>query len=336
MKYRHIGKSGLAVSTVALGTMTFGEKRWGTDTDQSVRILDQFVEAGGNLIDTADKYNNGRSEEIIGRWLSYQNRNQLIVATKCFFPTQDNSHGHGLSSKHILKGCEASLRRLNTDYIDLYQLHAPDPQTPIEETLNALNKLLEQGKIRSAGFCNFPSWTLVDAFHAANNSSIPPLITGQYLYNLLQRDIEHEIVPACKRCNTGILCWSPLSGGMLTGKYTNPDEPVEGSRLAIRSELSDTRYKLWYKNSSPVVEELERIALEHQTTCTEVALAWLLKRPQVTSVIVGARTGKQVLTNCRAADWELPQEDFIKLNSISQSPLPYPAKWISEQATFSN
>ncbi len=254
MKYRQIGKSELAVSTVALGTMTFGEKQWGTDTDQSVRILDQFVEAGGNLIDTADKYNNGRSEEIIGRWLSYQNRNQLIVATKCFFPTQDNNYGHGLSSKHILKGCEASLRRLNTDYIDLYQLHAPDPQTPIEETLNALNNLLEQGKIRSAGFCNFPSWTLVDAFHAANNSSTPPLITGQYLYNLLQRDIEHEIVPACERCNTGILCWSPLSGGMLTGKYTNPDEPVEGSRLAIRSDLSDTRYKLWYKKSSPVVE----------------------------------------------------------------------------------
>ena len=308
--------------------MTFGQDGWGCDAPAAHGILDAFLEEGGNFIDTADKYAATRTESIIGEWLRGRNRGEVVLATKCFFPTGASPDDRGLSRKHILAACESSLSRLNTEYIDLYQAHAPDPKTPIEETLDAFATLVQQGKVLHTGMSNFPAWEAMRAHSAAERLGKPTFISGQYLYNLLKRDIEAEILPACRDCGIGVLCWSPLSGGMLTGKYLDAAQPPPDTRLGNRSDLSDGRYKQWVEKSSSVVSELIRIAQEHDVTPATVALAWLLANDGVASVIVGASSSEQARANCVAGTWDLPAADLAKLNELSEPVSGYPENWI--------
>lgn len=328
MKYRYLGNSGLAVSRVCLGTLTFGEQEWGSDADTSMEILNAYVEQGGNFIDTADKYAGTQSEQIVGKWLAGQNRDDLVIATKCFFQTSENINSRGLSRKHIISACEASLKRLGTDYIDLYQTHAPDPQTPIEETMAALDTLVQQGKVRYIGCSNWPAWKVMKSLFISRRANSAPFISGQYLYNLLKRDIEAEVMPACKESGVGVICWSPLSGGMLTGKYKNANQPPEGSRLAERVGLTQDRYKQWCDASVAVVAEVVRIADEHGVSPVTIALAWVLKNEDISSVIVGAKKPEQIVENCKAGSWILPDHNYEQLNAVSKPKGIYPSSWI--------
>ena len=329
MKYRYLGHSGLAVSRVCLGTMTFGQEGWGCNEETSSAILKAYAEQGGNFIDTANKYADTLSEGIIGRWLAGQNRDAFVLATKCFFNTSGHINARGLSRKHIMSACEASLRRLGTDYIDLYQAHAPDPQTPIEETMMALDDLVQQGKVRYIGCSNYPAWKVMKSAAICRRERLCPFISGQYLYNLLKRDIEAEIVPACKDSGMGIICWSPLSGGMLTAKYKNMDKPPAGTRLAVRGDLTANRYEEWQDKSKSVVDGILDIAGTSSVSASTVALAWLLGNVQVAAVVAGAKTPEQIRDNCRAGDWELTQEDCETLSRLSEPVYGYPYSWIT-------
>ena len=224
MQYRYLGRSGLAVSRVCLGTMTFGNKAWGCEQAEASAIVDRFLDAGGNFIDTADLYAAGMSETMLGQAIKGKDRDALVIASKCWFATADNPTARGLSRKHVVEACEASLRRMGIDFIDLYQLHGPDPYTPIEETMAALGDLVRAGKIRYTGCSNFYAWQIMKANAAARALGVAPFVSGQYLYNLIRRDIEREILPACVDQGMGILPWSPLASGLLTGKV-----PRQGS-----------------------------------------------------------------------------------------------------------
>lgn len=328
MKYRYLGQSGLAVSNICLGTMTFGQEGWGTSREVSEEILDVFVDEGGNFIDTADKYADTKSESIIGEWLSSKTRDELVIGSKCFFPTSSASTNKGLSRKHVISACEASLSRLQTDYIDLYQLHAPDPYTPIEETLSALDMLTKQGKIRYTGISNFPAWQLTKAQFLSASQGYSRFISGQYQYNLLKRDIETDVLPACVDSGAGVLCWSPLSGGMLTGKYPDSDQPPKDTRLSARSDLAKGRYREWFEKSGEVVNKILEVAERREVKPAVVSLAWLLGRSGVASVIAGASRSQQVQLNCSAAALELNDEEIRMLDDVSNSAPRYPQAWI--------
>jgi aryl-alcohol dehydrogenase-like predicted oxidoreductase len=291
-----------------------------------MEILSAFSELGGNFIDTSDRYGatGGESEAIIGKWLTNQQRDSLVLATKCFFETSPDINGRGLSRKHILKACDESLKRLNTDYIDLYQAHMPDPFTPLDETLRAFDTLVEQGKVRYIGFSNFPAWQLTKASYTARKLDLAPLISGQYLYNLLKRDIEAEVLPACADNGIGVICWSPLSGGVLTGKYQGHDSPPSGSRFAERAGISLKVYREWQERSATVVNQVSAVASLYNTSPTVVSLAWLLQNERVASVLVGAKDPDQIREACLAADWELPENDWKTLEHTSRIKHPYP------------
>ncbi len=324
MKYRYLGNSGLAVSKVCMGTATFGREDWGCDEKSSLEILDAYVKHGGSFIDTSDQYADTISEQIIGKWLATKNRDELVIATKCFFKTSDGINSRGLSRKHIISACEASLKRLQTDYIDLYQVHESDPQTPIEETMSALDTLVHQGKVRYIGCSNYPAWKVMKSSYISQNKGFSPFISGQYLYNLLKRDIEAEVLPACKESSMGVICWGPLSGGMLTGKYRNADKPLEGTRLAARSDLSKDRYKKWYEKSIVIVEKVFEIATRHATTPAAVSLGWLLNKEGVASVIAGARKVEQIVENCKMSEQVIPDEEWFVLDELSKIKHGYP------------
>ncbi len=327
MKYRYLGNSGLAVSAVCLGTMTFGQNEWGTNDQASIDILNAFIESGGNFIDTADKYTDTISEKIIGKWLCTQNRDNLVIATKCFFKTGESINSRGLSRKHIISACEASLKRLQTDYIDLYQIHNLDPQTPLEETMAALDFLVQHGKVRYIGCSNQPAWKIVKADSVSQLGGYEHFISGQYLYNLLKRDVEIEVLPACKEIGMKLICWSPLSGGMLTGKYVDSSKPPQNTRLALRSDLAEARYKGWYDKSLVLINKIREIANKYEITPATVSLAWLLKNEQVASVIVGAKKVEQISDNCKAGEWEIPIEEWNTLNELSKINYGYPRDW---------
>ncbi len=327
MKYRYLGNSGLAVSTICIGTMTFGQKDWGSDINTSHRILDLYKESGGNFIDTSDHYTNTLSEQIIGEWLVNQSRDNFVIATKCGFNVSNNINSRGLSRKHLIKACEDSLTRLKTDYIDLYQIYGFDPQTPMEETLSTLDLLIKQGKIRYIGLSNYPAWKVVKIVYLANKYGFTGFVSGQFLYNILKRDVEVEIVPACDDQKIGILCWSPLSGGMLTGKYIMNDNPPKDSRIALRPDITGSLYTEWYTKSIIIVNRIKAIASKNGQTPATIALAWLLKRHQVKSIIVGARKQEQIVENCKAGEWVLPEDDFAELNKISEIKMSYPYDW---------
>jgi 1-deoxyxylulose-5-phosphate synthase len=326
MKYRYLGNSGLAVSTVCLGTMTFGQTGYGCDEKTAFAILDGYAEQGGNFVDTADKYGDpaGTAERIVGRWLAGRQRDDFVVASKCFFETAPDINARGLSRKHILRACDASLKRLGTDYIDLYQLHRPDPHTPLEETLRALETLVEQGKVRYLGLSDHPAWRIVKVAALAQRARLTAFVSGQFLYNVLKRDVEAEILPACADSGMGLLCWSPLSGGMLTGKYKDLGTPPPDSRMAQRSDVTADRFQQWREKSALVVDNLIGIADRHGVAPAVVALAWLLRDTRVASVIVGAKRVSQIRASCVAGDWELPKDDWSVLEKLSRVQHPYP------------
>ena len=325
MEYRHLGKTGLRVSTVSLGTMGFAGTGWASpvghiDVEGARRQIDIAREAGVNLIDTADVYSDGASEEILGEALGAK-RDQLLIATKVRGGMGEGPNAGGLSRHHIIEAAEASLRRLGTDHIDLYQLHGWDGSTPLEETLSALDDLVRSGKLRYIGASNFSGWHLMKALWASDKRGYEHFASQQIYYSLQSRDAENELVPITLDQGLGILVWSPLAGGLLTGKYRRGQDAPEGSR----------RFEGW--SEPPIYDEdrlyntievLVQIAEEHGASPTQVGLAWTLAKPGVTSVIVGARTEDQLSDSLGAADLTLTEAEIARLDAASATPLPYP------------
>jgi aryl-alcohol dehydrogenase-like predicted oxidoreductase len=297
MEYRTLGRSGCAVSVLTLGTMTFGRE---TDEAGSHEQLDTFVEAGGTLVDTADVYSGTESESIIGRWLasaSVDVRERVVIATKGRFPTGDGPNDLGLSRRHLQTALEASLRRLQVETIDLYQVHAYDALTPLDETVRFFDDAISAGKVRYFGLSNFTGWQIQKTVDLAEYRGWSRPVTLQPQYNLLAREIEWEIVPACLSGGLGLLPWSPLGGGWLTGKYSRDERPSGATRLGENA--------------------VREVATAHDVPMSNVALAWLLQRPAMTSVILGARTTGQLTENLRAVDVELSPEEVARLDAAS-------------------
>jgi len=319
MQYRTLGSSGAVVSTYALGTMTFGAE---ATEEQSRAILDDYFAAGGNFIDTADVYSSGVSEEIIGRWLAdrAETRDRAVVATKARFPMGPAPNDVGTSRRHLVRALDDSLRRLGVEQIDLYQLHAWDPITPLEETLRFLHDAVSSGKIAYYGFSNFLGWQLTKAVHVAKAHGWSAPVTLQPQYSLLVREIESEIVPASLDAGIGLLPWSPLGGGWLSGKYKRDEPPAGATRLG---ENPKRGMEAWAaRNADPrtwdVIEEVEATAGRHGVSPSQVALAWLADRPAVTAVILGARTAEQLADNLAAADLKLTAAETDRLAEVSR------------------
>lgn len=329
MKYRHLGRSGLVVSRICLGTMTFGNPDWGCDLDTSRAIVKAFVGGGGNFIDTADSYSNGESETMLADILKAYRREDLVLATKGFFPTGSAVTARGLSRKHIVEACEASLRRLGTDYVDLYQFHGPDPFTPIEESLGAADDLIRAGKVRYLGCSNFYGWQIARANGVAALKGYQPLVSAQHLYNLVRRDIEREVLPACEAEGLGMICWSPLAAGMLSGKYVGKDKPPEGTRHGHQTSIVLSRY--WFDEATVMVETLVKVAGRLGRTPSQVALSWLLGDTRVTAAIVGARRVDQITENLEAGDGDLTAEVRDELTAAMPLAMGYPFEWTALQ-----
>jgi aryl-alcohol dehydrogenase-like predicted oxidoreductase len=319
MELRQLGRSGCVVSTLALGTMTFG-----TETDEAVSHaqLDAFVAAGGNLVDTADVYSAGASEEIIGRWLAARPsdvRDGIVLATKGRFPTGPDGNDAGLSRRHLQRALDASLRRLGVDIIDLYQVHAWDPLTPLEETMQTLDDMVRVGKIRYVGLSNFTGWQVQKAVDIARHGGFAVPVTLQPQYNLLVRDLEWEIVPACLDAGLGLLPWSPLGGGWLTGKYQPDSPPTGATRLGENPDRGVEAYsrRSTQQRTWDVVDAVRTVAERRGISMAQVALAWLVDRPGVTSVILGARTLEQLHDNLAAAELHLDLVQAAALDAAS-------------------
>ena len=326
MKYRYLGRSGLLVSRICLGTMTFGNKEWGCDQDASTAIVDAFLDAGGNFIDTADLYSAGVSEEMLGRALVGKKREDLVIATKCWFPTGDTPNARGLSRKHIFEAFDASLKRMGLDYVDLYQIHGPDPYTPIEETMKALTDLVRTGRVRYVGCSNLYSWQIVKANMVADAMGGERFISAQHLYNLVRRDIEREILPACDDQGMGMICWSPLASGLLTGKYRGQSQPDPNSRHGKNAKAYVSRY--WWDEALKLVDTVVEVADQVGRTPTQVALAWLLGDDRVTAPIVGARSAEQIVDSLGAGEFDLPAEVRDRLTNAMPLQLGYPKDWM--------
>ena len=319
MEYRPLGRSGCAVSTYTLGTMTFGAE---TDESGSHEQLDRFVESGGTLVDTADVYSNGVSEEILGRWLGKRGsdvRDQVVLATKGRFPMGDGPNDVGLSRPHLARALDGSLRRLGVDAIDLYQVHAWDPITPIEETVRFFDDAVRAGKVRYWGLSNFTGWQVQKTVDLAEFRALTVPVTLQPQYNLLVREIEWEIVPACLGSGLGLLPWSPLGGGWLTGKYAREERPTGATRLG---ENPDRGVEAYARRSAlartwDVVDAVRSVAEGRGVSMAQVALAWVHDRPAVTSVIIGARTTQQLEDNLAAAGLHLAPEETGRLDEAS-------------------
>jgi aryl-alcohol dehydrogenase-like predicted oxidoreductase len=327
MEYRQLGRSGLRVPALTLGTMTFGGRDafanvGSTDVAGAARQIDMCLDAGVNFIDTADVYSGGLSEEIVGEVLAGAGRrDRALVATKARMPMGDGPNDAGLSRHHLIHECEASLRRLRADHIDLYQVHEWDGQTPLEETLEALDTLVRSGKVRYVGASNYAGWQLMKALAASDRHNYQRFVSHQIHYSLQAREAEYELVPLALDQGLGILVWSPLAGGLLSGKYRRGQEGPAGARQLtdwdeppVRDE--DALYD--------VVDALIEIADGHGVSAAQVALAWLRDRPGVASVIVGARTDEQLADNLAAAELVLADDELARLEQVSRPPLIYP------------
>jgi len=323
MEYRLLGRSGLKVSTISVGTVTFGgDGLWGdTDLKGAQRQVDMCLDAGINLIDTADVYNMGVSEEITGAVLGDGRRNRTLIATKVRFPFGKGPNDRGLSRHHIIEQAEGSLKRLKTDHIDLYQVHEWDGQTPLEETMEALDTLVKQGKVRYIGCSNFSGWHLMKALAVADKHNYQRFVAQQIHYTLHSREAEYELQPITVDQGLGILVWSPLAGGLLSGKFRREKSGPAGTRHAggwkeppifDEEKLYDT------------IDVVISVAEKRGVSGAQVALAWLLGRPGVTSVIIGARTETQFKDNLVAGNLQLTAEERARLDKVSELPLLYP------------
>jgi aryl-alcohol dehydrogenase-like predicted oxidoreductase len=320
MKIRRLGRTGLKVSNLCLGAMTFGHSDWGCDEKTAGKIIDRFLDAGGNFIDTADVYSNGVSEEIVGRAIEGK-RGQVVLATKVAGPMGSGPNDLGLSRRHILEGVDASLRRLGTDFIDLYQVHAYDPTTPLDETLRALDDCVRSGKVRYVGCSNYSAWQIVKANAIARELGITRYDSLQPQYSLVCREIEREHVPACIEEGIGIIPWSPLGGGLLTGKYRSGGSTPEAARIASDQMAKD---RFLTERNLAIADTVASIAERLGRTSGQVALAWVAGQPGITSPIFGARTLEQLEDNLGAGELVLDEESLKRLDEVSALELVYP------------
>jgi aryl-alcohol dehydrogenase-like predicted oxidoreductase len=334
MQYRNLGSSGLRVSTLCLGAMTFGEAddksfMHGVSADEatSFAIMNRALDAGINFIDTADVYGqDGLSERVIGKWFVEQKRrDEVVLATKFRFRMKPGPLGTGASRRRIVEACDASLRRLQTDRIDLYQIHMQDIDTPEDETLRALDDLVRAGKVLYLGCSNYAAYRLTESHFLSDKLGLERFVALQAQYSLIVRELEREHVPACQKYGIGIIPWSPLAGGFLSGKYRKGEPPPAGTRL----EKWQQRWAGFDKPRNwAILDVLSAMAAERNTTCSALGLAWLLRKPGVTSVIFGARTVEQLDDNLSAAALELSDADVAKLDEASAFELGYPYDFI--------
>ena len=326
MEYRLLGRSGLKVSTITMGTMTFGGVGWAKTVgdlgvSEAKRLVDMCLDAGVNLIDTADVYSQGASEEILGEIIGGPRKNGVLIATKARFPMGSGVNDAGSSRQHLIQACEASLKRMKTDVIDLYQLHEWDGQTPLEETLEALDTLVRQGKVRYIGCSNFSAWHIMKTLGISERDKYQRFVSQQIHYTLEARDAEYELLPVSIDQGLGVLVWSPIAGGLLSGKHRRNQATPEGTRQfagwtepPIRDEN-----RLWN-----IVDTLVEIADGRGVSAAQVALAWLIGRKGVTSVIIGGRTDAQFKDNLASAELKLTAEERKRLDDVSLLPLLYP------------
>lgn len=321
MKMKRLGQTGLKVSEICLGTMTFGNQ---ANEKTSFAIMDGADQLGINFIDTADVYplggnpgTQGTTEEIIGRWLQERNaRERVVLATKCRGSMGIYPNDEGLSRKHIIAACENSLRRLRTDYIDLYQVHWPDPETPIEETLRALDDLVHSGKVRYIGCSNYPAWQLSDALWTSKLAGLASFVSVQPRYNLLFRMIEDELLPLCQAHNVGVIGYNPLAGGILTGRYRQRRKIEPGTRFGLQhsGELYQRRY--WNDAIFDAVDQLAQFLEPRHKNLTHVALAWVLEQPAITSAIIGASKPEQLRDSLQGINILLDPEERQACNDV--------------------
>jgi len=312
VEYRNLGNSGLKVSVVGLGCNNFGMK---CDPEQTRAVVHRALDEGINFFDTADIYGNrGRSEEFLGKALG-ERRRDVIVATKFGLPMGDGAYMRGGSRRYIMAAAEASLRRLGTDHIDLYQIHVPDPETPQEETLGALNDLVRAGKVRYIGHSNYAGWQVADVHWVAQTHGFAPYISAQNEYNLLDRRVERELVPACRQFGVGILPYFPLASGFLTGKYRRGAEPAKDTRLGAMQPMAS---RILTDANFATLEKLEEFARGHGHSPLELAVAWLAAQPQVSSVISGATKPEQVGENVKAGQWKMTAQESQEVGKLTR------------------
>jgi aryl-alcohol dehydrogenase (NADP+) len=320
MKHTRLGRTGLQVSKLCLGTMTFGYQ---CDEKTSVAILDTAAEGGVTFIDTADAYpiggnleTLGRTEEIVGRWLKGR-RHELILATKCFAPMSRRRWDQGNSRKHILDAVDASLRRLQTDYLDLYQLHGPDPSTPIDETLRALEDVVRSGKVRYVGCSNFLAYQVARAIGRSEAMGVVRFDSVQPRYNLLFREIERELLPLCAEEGVGVIPYNPIAGGLLSGKHNREAGPEEGSRFTLGSAAQRYQDRYWHEGMFETVEQIRPLCAEAGMPMAQLAVAWVLANPTVTAPIIGASRPEQLAPVLAAAETPLPADLKQRLDDLT-------------------
>ena len=325
MEYGRLGDTGLMVSELCLGCMTFGRE---ADEEASKGLVARFLEAGGNFIDTADVYSKGISEEITGRAIKGV-RDDVVLATKVFFPMGEGPNDTGLSRKHITQGCEDSLRRLGTDYVDLYQVHCWDSATPLKETLSALTDLVRSGKVRYIGVSNFTGWQLMRSLAVSESHGFERFVCLQPQYSLVERNIEREVLPVCEEEGLGVIPWSPLGGGFLSGKYRRGEEPPRGSRI---SEAVESMEEYWDRRATKrnwaTIDVVGRISEETGKSYAQISLNWLLRQEGVTAPIIGARTIEQLEDNLGASGWELDEQQVDELSEAGALEDVYPYRFI--------
>jgi aryl-alcohol dehydrogenase-like predicted oxidoreductase len=325
METRFLGKSGLKISVLSFGTMTFGgsdffQEIGATQVDEAQHLIDICLDAGVNIFDTADVYSNGLSEEILGKALG-KRRSDVIIATKAYGRMGKGANDTGLSRYHLIRACEDSLRRLNTDYIDLYQVHGFDALTPLEETLRALDSLVSSGKVRYIGCSNYSAWHLMKALSVSERLNLERYVSQQVYYSLVARELEFELIPLGLDQGVGILVWSPLAFGFLSGKYRRGQSQPEGTR---RAKIGDIGTVSDLEKGYDIVEVLHEVANNRGVSVAQVALNWLLRQSGITSVIIGARNEQQLRDNLGAAQWELTLEEVNRLNQVSAIAPIYP------------
>jgi aryl-alcohol dehydrogenase-like predicted oxidoreductase len=329
MEYARLGDTGVLVSELCLGCMTFGNE---ASADESRKMIENFVGAGGNFLDTANVYVSGDSEEITGEVIK-PFRDDVVLATKVRFSMGDGPNDVGLSRKHILKACEDSLRRLQTDYIDLYQLHCWDNVAQLDETLETMSDLVTEGKVRYVGVSNFSGWQLQKAVDLSDALGYHRFASLQPQYSVVERNIEYEVLPVCIREGIGVIPWSPLGGGFLSGKYRKGEKPPADSRIA---HAEDDWEEAWHRRATDrnwaIVDVLGTISGETGRTYAQVALNWLLCKEGVTSPIIGARTMEQLEDNLGATGWRLSEDQMARLDEASRPPNIYPYSFIQKNA----
>lgn len=321
MELRTLGGSGTLVSAWCLGTMTFGDE---TDEPDAHTIMDRYVDAGGTFLDTADVYSKGTSETIVGRWMAERgNRDQLTIATKGFFPMGDGPNDTGASRAHLTAALDASLERLQTDHVDLYQVHCWDPATPIEETLATLDGFVRSGKARYVGVSNYRGYQLQKAVDLTRSLGLTELVTLQPQYNLLARELEWEVLPVCATEGLGVLPWSPLGGGWLTGKYKRYERPTGATRLGEDPNRGVEAYdRRNTERTWQILDAVQEVAEGRGASMAQVALNWLVCQPTVSSVILGTRTVEQLEDNLGAEEFRLTDDELRRLDQVSAPRLP--------------